>query len=131
MSASGRPILTGDRQLVADLSRCHHSRELMSPIDPQLPFATDRSQAFQSGLLLRYRLARVLELLPVRRVPERFVVLRERLLRASLLREHVAPYFQRIGPVWPLLIGVLELGHRTVEIPVLGERHAPGVVGGG
>ena len=50
-------------------------------------------------LLLRYRLARFLELLPVRRVVERLVAFDERLFCAILLRQHIAPHLERISPV--------------------------------
>jgi hypothetical protein len=56
-------------------------------------------RAAQSGLLLDYCLARLLELLPVRRVFERLVVYVERLPCLMLLRQHIAPRLGRIGPV--------------------------------
>jgi hypothetical protein len=67
----------------------------------------------------RYRrFARFFELLPVRRVLER-------LFRLALLLEHVAPRFQRIGPVRSALVRVLELHLGFREIAVAGERDAP------
>jgi len=87
-----------------------------------------RSEQLTVAFLPRYRLARVLELLPVRRVFEGLVVFDERIFDLALLHEYIAPRFERISPVRPLLIGVLELRRRTIEIPVLGERHAPRVV---
>jgi riboflavin biosynthesis pyrimidine reductase len=49
--------------------------------------------------LLPQRVARFLELLPIRRVLERLVVLRERLFRVTLLHQYIAPGLQRIRPV--------------------------------
>src|ERR1700688_4806141 len=97
-------------------------------LDPEEPFANDCSGEFQLALLLRGGLARFLELLPVRCVLERLVVLRERLFRLTLLHEHIAPCFQRIGPMRTAPVRVLELSLRVREIAVLQEGDAPGVV---
>lgn len=39
-----------------------------------------------------------------------------------------APGFQGIGPMRSVLVRIIELGRRTVEIPVLGERQPPRVI---
>src|ERR1017187_5711249 len=72
--------------------------------------------------------ARFFELLPVWCVLERRVVLCERLFGLALGREHIAPRLQRIGPVRAFQVGVLEFRRRAREVPVLHERHAPGVI---
>src|ERR1700680_264352 len=82
-------------------------------------------------LLLRYRLARFLELLPVRRVLKCLLVIRERFLRVPLLRVYIAPRLERIGPVRTALVRVLELCLGCGEISVLCERDAPREVRGG
>jgi hypothetical protein len=46
----------------------------------------------------------------------------------SLVYEHIAPGFQRIGPVRAFLVRVFQLRRRPLEIPVLGERDTPRVV---
>jgi len=76
--------------------------------------------------VFRRRFARAFELLPVRRVLERLGVLCKRLFALALFQEHIAPCFQRIGPVRPALVRVLELRFGTGEIAVLQERDAPG-----
>ncbi len=76
------------------------------------PVANVRFREARLAHLFRYRLAHCPERLSVRRVLGRAVVLRERLFRVSLFREHIAPCLQRIGPVRPRLIGVCEFGSR-------------------
>ena len=88
----------------------------------------DRVARVQSSLPLRQRRACVLELLPLRCVFEGLVVFDERLFRVTLLHEHVTLSLERIGPVRPALIGVLELHRSTIEIPVLRECDALRVV---
>ena len=68
----------------------------------------------KSALLPRNWLARFVELLPIRRVFQCLVVLRERLFRAALLREQIASGFQRISPMGPALIGVVEFRHLSM-----------------
>src|SRR5450631_1104313 len=100
----------------------------MPGLDPLLTVTSVGSPAVQLDLLLCRRFARFLELLPVRRVLECLIVLRERFFWLALLHEHIAPRFERISPVRPLLIGELELRRRAIEIPVLRQCDAPRVV---
>ena len=74
---------------------------------------------FKSALLLRQRLTRFLELLPVRRVLQPLVVLCERHFGVALLHEHITPGLQGIGPVRALLVGELKLRRRACEVPVV------------
>jgi hypothetical protein len=68
--------------------------------------------------------SRFLELLPVRRVLERCVVLGEGLFRFALVHEHIAPGFERVGPVRAILIGELEPRGGPGQITVLRKRDA-------
>jgi hypothetical protein len=101
----------------------------------QIPVSTQSSgsrasasEQLQSGLMIRCRVARLLELLPVRRVLERLFVLCGCLLRLALPRQHVSPRFQRIRPVGATMIRVFELRGRAVEVSVLRKRQSPRVV---
>ena len=47
-----------------------------------------------------------------------------------LLTQHIAPGLERIGPVRPARVGVLEFLGRSLQIAVPGEREAPGVIRG-
>jgi hypothetical protein len=78
--------------------------------------------------LLRCRFARFLELLPARRVLERLIIFRDRILGLALFHEHIIPRFQWIGPVRTLMIGVIEFACCAVKIPMVCERHPPRVV---
>jgi hypothetical protein len=60
-------------------------------VDPLRRFARVSFREPRSDLLLRRGFARSFELLPVRRVPECFVVFRASLCGTPLLHEHVAP----------------------------------------
>jgi hypothetical protein len=71
----------------------------MSEFDLMLLFPSVSFEEAQLGLLLGYLVARFLELLPVRRKLQRFVVLGERLFGLVLLRRQGAPNLQRIGPM--------------------------------
>jgi hypothetical protein len=73
----------------------------------------------KSFLLLRHRLTRFLELLPVRRVVQRLVAFCERLFGVALLHEHTTPGLQGIGLVRTLLVGELKLRRRAYEVPVV------------
>ena len=73
------------------------------------PAVRERPLRDNLSLLLCYRVARLSEFFPVRRVLQRLVVLGEHLFRVALLHEHIAPGFQRISPVTSTLISVLEL----------------------
>jgi len=57
--------------------------------------------------------------------------LRGCVLGVVLLDEHIAPSFQRVGPVRTLLIRVLELRRGAIEIAVLRQGHSKGVVARG
>jgi hypothetical protein len=78
--------------------------------------------------LLHRRIARFLELLPVRCVLKRRIVLPQRLLDLALGFEYFAPSLQRIGPVRAFQVSPLELRRRAFKIPVAGQRNAPPVV---
>jgi hypothetical protein len=82
------------------------------------------SRKFNSMQLLRRCLARFLQFRPVRRVFECLVVLRQRVSRLALLGKHVAPCFQRIGPVRLTLIRLIELRLGAGEVTVASERDA-------
>jgi hypothetical protein len=84
--------------------------------------------ASELALLLRRCGARFLQCRPVRRVFECLIVLRQRVSRLALLGKHVAPCFQRIGPVRLTLIRVIELRLGSGEVTVASERDAPGVL---
>ena len=64
-----------------------------SVIDPKRSSANVKYPAAKLALLLRDSLARFLELLPVRRVLERLIVLVERIFRVAFLHEQIAPGF--------------------------------------
>lgn len=68
------------------------------------------------GFLLGQRLASILELLPVRRVLQGFVVLRERLFGLALLHEYIGPSLQRIRPLRSPLIRSHVFGNGTGRI---------------
>ena len=100
-------------------NRTTDTRLRTAEIDPLLTFASARFRELRLGLLLLGSLASVFELPPVRRVLQCLDVLRERLFRLTLLHEHIAPYFQRIGPVRTAPVRVLELRPCVREIAVL------------
>src|ERR1019366_9280281 len=66
-----------------------------------LPATTGSNRESKLVGVFRRRFARFFDLLPVRRVLERLVVLCERLFRLALLHEHIAARFQRIGQCGP------------------------------
>src|SRR5579862_2307530 len=70
----------------------------------------------QSRLLLRHRLTGCLELLPVGRVLECLVELRDCRFGFPLMRQRVAPALERVSEVRSLFVGGFELHYRAVDI---------------
>ena len=71
------------------------------------------SREVQSGLLLRHRLARFMDLLPVRCELQRLVVLRGRFLPAAWLRQQVGPPLERISAPQPVRVVPTHARKRT------------------
>src|SRR3979490_3194824 len=82
---------------------------------PGVPFAS----------LEPHRLPSFFQCRPVGCVLERLVVFDERLFWVVLLQEHIAPRFERIGPVRPTLVCLLELRDSSREISVACQRGTP------
>jgi len=99
-----------------------------TPRNPFMPVATGSYRESKLTDVFRQRLARFLELLPIRRVHERLVVLRECVLRVALFHEHITSCLQGICPVRHHLVGELELRRRARKTAVLRERETPRVV---
>ena len=82
-------------------------------LDPDRPVTNGGSREVQSGLLLRHRLARFMDLLPVGCELQRLVVLRERFLPAAPLRQQVGPPLERISAPQPVRVAPTHARKRT------------------
>src|SRR5450755_4663110 len=98
-------------------------------LDPDRPVTNGGSREVQSGLLLRHRLARFMDLLPVGCELQRLVVLRERFLPAALLRQQVGPPLERISAPQPVRVAPTHARAQADVIQPIGRGYHSCILG--